>query len=136
MPQAKNTTKSWDHSAALDTVQYRTIDGLKIRYATSEKASGDPRFCCWSLRGQESILAFLPTWDIYAALGPVVAVDLPGFGRSESRHGILTPEGVGNFIPHILNAFGFRQPHAVGPDIGTPALLYAAANNPGLFKSM
>ena len=43
---------------------------------------------------------------------------------------------MGYFIPRILEAFGLQQPHVVGPDIGTPALLYAAADHPGLFKSL
>jgi pimeloyl-ACP methyl ester carboxylesterase len=121
-------------STGLTTLQFKTIDGLKIRYATSAATKGDPILLLgpWP----ESIYAYLPTWDIFTALGTVVAVDLPGFGRSESRPGIVAPEAMGEFIPHILEAFGLHQPHVVGPDIGTPALLYAAANHPGLFKSM
>ena len=48
----------------------------------------------------------------------------------------MSPEGMGRFIPRILEAFGLSQPHVVGPDIGTPALLYAAANDIGSFKSL
>jgi pimeloyl-ACP methyl ester carboxylesterase len=110
------------------------IDGLVIRYATNETAKGDPILLLspWP----ESILAFLPTWEAFAALGPVVAVDLPGFGHSEGRDDVLAPEAMGRFIPLVLDAFGLRQPHVVGPDIGTPALLYAAAARPDLFKSL
>jgi pimeloyl-ACP methyl ester carboxylesterase len=43
---------------------------------------------------------------------------------------------MGEFIRSAVGAFGLHQPHVVGPDIGTPSLLYAAANHPGLFKSM
>jgi pimeloyl-ACP methyl ester carboxylesterase len=121
-------------SAALAALQFKTIDGLKIRYATSNAAKGDPILLLgpWP----ESICAFLPTWDTFAALGPVVAVDLPGFGRSESRPEIMAPEAMGEFIPRILEAFGLQQPHVAGPDVGTPALLFAAANHPGIFKSL
>jgi len=84
----------------------------------------------------ESIYAYLPTWDVFNSLGPVVAVDLPGFGHSESRPELMSPEGMGQFIPRILEAFELSQPHVVGPDIGTPALLYAAANHTGTFKSL
>jgi pimeloyl-ACP methyl ester carboxylesterase len=121
-------------SIGLTTLQFKTIGSLKIRYATGEAIKGNPILLLgpWP----ESIYAFLPTWDIFSALGPVVAVDLPGFGRSESRPDVMAPEAMGEFIPHILEAFGVFQPHAVGPDVGTPALLYAAANHPGIFKSM
>jgi pimeloyl-ACP methyl ester carboxylesterase len=121
-------------SSSLSRLQFKTVDGLKIRYATSEVASGNPILLLGTW--PESIYAYLPTWEIFAALGPVVAVDLPGFGLSESRPDIMTPEAMGDFVPHVLEAFGLHQPHAVGPDIGTPSLLYAAANHPGLFKSM
>jgi pimeloyl-ACP methyl ester carboxylesterase len=84
----------------------------------------------------ESILAFAPTWDVFAAIGPVVAVDLPGYGLSESRPDIMTPESMGNFIPKLLKALHLERPHLVAPDIATPASLYAIANHPGLFASM
>jgi pimeloyl-ACP methyl ester carboxylesterase len=69
-------------------------------------------------------------------LGPVIAVDLPAFGLSESRAGVRSPEGLGGFVIRILDAFGLRQPHVVAPDVGTPACLFAAATHPGAFKSL
>jgi len=69
-------------------------------------------------------------------LGPVVAVDLPAFGLSESRPEVRAPETMGEFVLRILETFGLRQPHVVAPDVGTPAVLFAAANHPGTFKSM
>jgi len=136
MPPENKQTAERANSASTDlaTLQFKTIDGLKIRYATSDATNGDPILLLgpWP----ESIFAYLPTWDTFTALGPVVAVDLPGFGRSDSRPGLMAPEGMGEFIPHILKAFHLRQPHVAGPDIGTPALLFAAANHPGIFKSM
>jgi pimeloyl-ACP methyl ester carboxylesterase len=35
-----------------------------------------------------------------------------------------------------VDAFGLDQPHVVAPDVGTPACLFAAANHPGIFKSL
>ena len=64
----------------LQATQFKTIDGLKIRFATNGKPSGVPILLLSPL--PESILAFLPTWEMFSALGPVVAVDLPGFGLS------------------------------------------------------
>ncbi len=84
----------------------------------------------------ESILAFLPTWEMFSALGPVIAVDLPPFGRSEVRADIQTPEAAGEFVLRIMDAFGLKQPHVVAPDIGTPACLFASARHPGVFKSL
>jgi pimeloyl-ACP methyl ester carboxylesterase len=84
----------------------------------------------------ESILAFLPTWDAFSELGPLIAVDLPAFGLSESRAGVRSPEGLGEFVTRILDAFDLDRPHVVAPDVGTTACLFAAANHPGIFRSL
>jgi pimeloyl-ACP methyl ester carboxylesterase len=118
----------------LHATQFKTIDGLKIRFAVNDRKDGDPILLLSPL--PESILAFLPTWDMFAALGPLVAVDLPPFGLSESRADGRTPEAVGEFVVRIMEAFGLDRPHVIAPDIGTPACLFAAANHPGVFKSL
>jgi pimeloyl-ACP methyl ester carboxylesterase len=115
-------------------LQFRIIHGLKIRFATNDKKDGDPILLLSPL--PESILAFLPTWNMFSALGPVVAVDLPAFGLSESRADVRAPEALGEFILRILDAFELEQPHVVAPDVGTPACLFASANHPGTFKSL
>ena len=43
---------------------------------------------------------------------------------------------MGNFVVRIIEAFGLTKPHVVAPDVGTPACLFAAANRPGVFKSL
>jgi pimeloyl-ACP methyl ester carboxylesterase len=115
-------------------LQFRTIDRIKIRFATNGNSEGDPILLLSPL--PESILAFLPTWQMFSALGPVVAVDLPGFGLSESEPYLRAPEPMGNFILRIIESFELRKPHVVAPDVGTPACLFAAANHPGAFKSL
>src|SRR6202789_2760503 len=73
---------------------------------------------------------------MFSALGPVVAVDIPAFGLSESRPDVRAPEPLGDFIVRILQAFELDKPHVVAPDVGTPACLFSAANHPGIFKSL
>jgi pimeloyl-ACP methyl ester carboxylesterase len=130
---------SGNGNAGLNSMQFKTVDGLRIRYACSQTSAGgqdkgDPILLLspWP----ESIFAFLPTWDTFSRLGPLVAVDLPGFGLSESRPDVMAPEPMGEFIMRIVASFGLDRPHAIGPDVGTPALLFAAANHPGSFKSL
>jgi pimeloyl-ACP methyl ester carboxylesterase len=120
--------------AGLHAMQWKTIDGLQIRFAVNDKEDGDPILLLSPL--PESILAFLPTWDMFSALGPLTAVDLPPFGLSKSREDVRTPEAVGEFVLRIMDAFGLDRPHVIAPDIGTPACLFAAANHPGVFKSL
>ncbi len=48
----------------------------------------------------------------------------------------MSPRAMGEFVVRVADAFGLAQPHAVGPDIGTAALLFAAAANPGRLRSL
>src|SRR6202161_544368 len=114
--------------------QFRTIDRIKIRFATNGKTDGEPILLLSPL--PESILAFLPTWEMFSALGPAVAVDLPAFGLSGSEPYLRAPEPTGNFVIRILESFGLVKPHVVAPDVGKPACLFADANHPGIFKSL
>jgi pimeloyl-ACP methyl ester carboxylesterase len=120
--------------SSVGALQFKNIDGLQIRFATNDRKSGEPILLLSPL--PESILAFLPTWDAFSELGPLIAVDLPAFGLSESRAGVRSPEGLGEFVLRIVDSFGLDRPHVVAPDVGTPACLFAAANHPGVFKSV
>jgi pimeloyl-ACP methyl ester carboxylesterase len=118
----------------LRATQFKKIERLKIRFASNGRTDGDPILLLSPL--PESILAFLPTWEMFSAVGPVVAVDLPAFGLSESQPYVRAPEPMGNFVVRIIEAFGLTKPHVVAPDVGTPACLFAAANHPGIFRSL
>jgi pimeloyl-ACP methyl ester carboxylesterase len=114
-------------------MRFRVIDGLTVRFAESEDRDGHALLLCpWP----ESLLAFAPTWARLAEHTHLVAVDLPGFGHSERRDALLSPRMMGEFIVRIADAFGLEHPHAVGPDIGTAALLFAAASHPERFRSL
>ena len=43
---------------------------------------------------------------------------------------------MGEFVVHCADAFGLDHPHVVGPDVGTAAILFAAALHPGRFASV
>ena len=113
--------------------QFRTIDGLSIRFAESEDR-GDHAVLLnpWP----ESLFAFEPMWARLAEHAHLVAVDLPGFGHSERRDDLLSPRAIGEFVIRLIDALGLENPHAVGPDIGTSALLFAAAAHPGRLRSL
>jgi len=84
----------------------------------------------------ESIYAWWPMWQTLAAEFSLVAFDLPGFGRSQARDNLMGPKAMGVFIPKILTALGLEHPHVVGPDVGTSALLFAAALYPDSAESI
>lgn len=114
-------------------MQFRVIDGLSVRYAESDDRSNTALLLSpWP----ESLLAFEPTWPRLAEQARLVAVDLPGFGHSQRRDALLSPQEMGDFIIRIADAFGLENPHIVGPDIGTAAALFAAARHPGRLRSL
>jgi pimeloyl-ACP methyl ester carboxylesterase len=114
-------------------IAWRTVDGLKIRLATDGK--GDEKVVLFS-PWPESILAFTPVWGGLTARFEVLAIDLPGFGRSEARDDLFAPQRMGGFIAKALDAFGLTSVHAVGLDVGSPSVLFAALARPELFRSL
>jgi len=113
--------------------QSRTIDGVSVRFAESE-LRGDHALLLspWP----ESLYAYEPTWSRLAEHAHLVAIDLPGFGRSERRNELMSPRAMGEFLVRVADEFGLESPHVVGPDVGTAASLFAAALHPGRLRSL
>jgi pimeloyl-ACP methyl ester carboxylesterase len=114
--------------------EFRTIDGLAIRFAESEPRAAEQALLLspWP----ESLFAFEPTWAQLAEHAHLLAVDLPGFGHSQRSDALLSPRAMGEFVVCLADTFSLDNPHVVGPDIGTGALLFAAAAQPGRFRSL
>jgi len=112
---------------------FRTIEGLSIRFVESDRRGFDALlFSPWP----ESVFAYEPIWSRLAETAHLVAVDLPGFGRSERKDTLLTPRTMGDFIARVADEFQLQKPHVVAPDIGTSASLFAAATHPDRFLSL
>ena len=118
----------------IGSVKTTQIDGLQIRFARTGRADGIPVLLTspWP----ESIYAFRDVLSEIGKSNPLIAIDLPGFGRSEGRPGVMSPESMGSFILVAAQHFGFKRMHAIGPDVGTLALLFAAARAPTVFESL
>jgi pimeloyl-ACP methyl ester carboxylesterase len=113
--------------------QFTTIDGLSIRFAESGEGDQDAILLSpWP----ESVFAFEPSWERLAARAHLLAVDPPGFGKSDYRRSLMNPKAMGDFIIRIADTFGLDNPHLVGPDIGTSSSLFAAAAQPGRFRTV
>src|SRR4029077_2704696 len=110
------------------------IDGLEIRLARGGRSDGIPLLVTSPC--PESIYAFRGVLPAIKELGPLILVDLPGFGRSESRPDVMSPEAMGDFVIKLAEHLGVGRLHAVGPDVGSSALLFAAARKPALFESV
>jgi pimeloyl-ACP methyl ester carboxylesterase len=115
------------------TTRFRTIDGLSIRFAESEPREEHALLLSpWP----ESLLAFEQIWAQLAEHAHLVAIDLPGYGHSDAREDLYPPHAMGEFVIRLLDEFELEHPHAVGPDIGTAALLFAASSRPERFRSL
>jgi pimeloyl-ACP methyl ester carboxylesterase len=115
-------------------VQFREVDGVRIRYADSG-GSQEPVILLTS-PWPESIYAFAPIWATLAEQARLFAIDLPGFGASDRRDDLLSPRAMGDFLVQIIIEADLGTPHIVGPDVGTAAALFAAAAHPERIASV
>lgn len=67
------------------------LDGFALRIVRGGRPAGVPILLTspWP----QSLYAFRKVWAQLAELGPLIAVDLPGFGRSEANPAALSPAG-------------------------------------------
>lgn len=115
-------------------VGYRTVDGLRVRYAESDGPASQQLVLTspWP----ESLRAFDRMWPRLSEIARLLAIDLPGFGQSERRADLLSPTAMGEFLVRILDEWDISDAHLVCPDVGTPAALFAAAGHPGRIRSL
>jgi pimeloyl-ACP methyl ester carboxylesterase len=133
LPRRRNNRMTGHDDRTPFDVAWRVIDGLRIRYATNGKGNEKAvLFSPWP----ESIFAFTPVWAGLTRQFEVLAIDLPGFGHSEGRDDLFSPQQMGEFIAKAIDAFEMRSVHAVGLDVGAPSLLFAALARPRLFRSL
>ena len=120
-------------------MRFLVIDGLTVRFAQSRLApSGrqEQEHALLLSPWPESLLAFEPIWTPLAERAQLVAIDLPGFGRSQHRDALLSPQAMSEFIIAATDAFELEHPHLVAPGTGTPAALFAAARHPDRLRSL
>lgn len=121
-------------TTTIPQVQFRTVDGVRIRYADS----GGPLEPTIVLTSPwpESLYAFAPIWGTLAAHARLFAIDLPGFGASERRDDLLSPRAMGRFLAQLIAETDPGKAHLVAPDVGTSAALFAAAAHPERIESV
>jgi pimeloyl-ACP methyl ester carboxylesterase len=104
--------------------EYRDFGGTKIRYAAGGKTDGPVVLLLSPL--PQSILCFDPIWKTLGEQCRLVALDLPGFGRSEGGLEFMSFEAQGRFLDQFVRELGLSQVHIVGPDVGMAAALHYA----------
>jgi pimeloyl-ACP methyl ester carboxylesterase len=120
--------------AALPEMRFRTIGGVRIRYADS--GGSQEAALLLTSPWPESVYAFAPMWSTLAEHARLFAVDLPGFGASERRDDLLSPRAMGDFLARLIAEADLGRPHIVAPDVGTAAALFTAAEHPERIASV
>ena len=115
-------------------VSTEVVDGLRIRILRSGQADGTP--VLFTGPWPESLYSFWRILPHVADAHPVIAVDLPGFGLSQSRPEVMSPRAMGAFLVKLVAHLELDRLHVVAPDVGTPAFLFAAAEHPELFEGL
>jgi len=124
-----------DSMADLGAPLFIDVESVRIRYVRSSR--GDERTPVLLVSPfPESLYAYDRIWADLSQAAPLVALDLPGFGQSEGRPELMTSQAMGTFVTQALAGLGLPRVHAIGPDVGTSALLFAASQKPDLFESL
>ena len=66
----------------------------------------------------------------------VLAFDIPGFGLSPAQETDMSPSQLSEVIIQVMDHFGIKQAHLVGPDVGVPITLTAVIKHPNRFLSL
>jgi pimeloyl-ACP methyl ester carboxylesterase len=104
--------------------EYRTIDGVKVRFAEGGKADGPLVLLLSPL--PQSILCYEAIWTKLGEHCRLVALDLPGFGRSEGGLDFMSFEAQSRFLDQFVRELGLSRMHIIGPDVGMAVALHYA----------
>jgi pimeloyl-ACP methyl ester carboxylesterase len=77
-----------------------------------------------------STASYAPILGELATRFRVLAVDLPGFGRSDRRAGDYSPEALADVLAEILERKGVARAHVVGHSWGSSVVLAFARRHP------
>jgi pimeloyl-ACP methyl ester carboxylesterase len=113
---------------------FRVWDGVRVRFADTNAESDT--IVLMLAPWPETVFAFRRIWGRVAAVGRVVAIELPGFGHSDGRPELIAPDSAGAFLAGLIDEWGLGAPHVVGPDVGTAAALFLAARAPERVTSL
>ncbi|MEM9175441.1 MAG: alpha/beta hydrolase [Myxococcota bacterium] len=124
--------------AALDA-EWREIDSDtcgRIGYYAETAPSGTPLLLVHSLNAAPSAMEMRPLFDHYRGKRPVVALDQPGFGRSERGERPDTPELLARAVEEVAAAAFDAAPDVIALSLGAEIAARAMLTRPEAWKSL
>ena len=118
---SKERTSARPGPFAMET-DFTTIEGKRLRFARGGEDS-EPTVLLLSPLPQ-SILCFDQIWPTLAEHFALVALDLPGFGRSEGGYDVMSFEAQSRILDAFIREMDLHHLHIVGPDVGMPVALH------------
>ncbi|AOW93529.1 hypothetical protein BFN03_15035 [Rhodococcus sp. WMMA185] len=106
----------------------QTVDGHDLRIARVHNG-GRPTVVMTNAFPQ-SIRCWESLWERLADNFDLLAVDLPGFGKSTGSGSVMRPSAQAEILVKLMDANGIDQVFLIGPDIGVPVSLWLASNRP------
>ena len=113
---------------------FKDINGLRIRIAKSERKNAPTVLCLSPL--PQSIRCYDNVWSRLSGVANLVAVDLPGFGRSEGGYEHMSFEAQSAFLEAFIDAQELEDVHVVAPDIAMPVALHYVIHRKHKVKSL
>ncbi len=110
------------------------IDGLDIRVATNGRPSAATVLFLSPL--PQSILCYDAVWAQLKGKADLIAVDLPGFGRSEGGNEHMSFSAQSAFLEKFIGEMGLTDIHIVAPDIAMPVAMHYVMNRAHRAKSL
>jgi pimeloyl-ACP methyl ester carboxylesterase len=114
--------------------RYVHVQGLRLHYRSSEGSEGIPFVLVPGL--VISSLYWIPLAECLAIHGPVMALDLPGFGQSAGRNNSMSMRELAEITLRWLDELGIKRCYLVANSMGCQIATHAAILQPHRFETL
>lgn len=110
------------------------IDGMDIRMAANRQSEAPTVLFLSPL--PQSILCYDAVWAQLQEKVDLIAVDLPGFGRSEGSNDHMSFAAQSAFLEKFVEKMDLSDVHIVAPDVAMPVAMHYVMNRDHKAKSL
>ncbi len=118
----------------MSTFVFTPSQGLRV-HTRRHKNPGRPKLVLFGAWPQ-TIRCWDGVWDGLSGSFDLLALDMPGFGRSDAAPELMSPVKMAGFVERFLVEQGFGRSHLVAPDVSAPVAFWLAANRPDLVETL